>query len=146
MSCCYVIAGNHGLVKIGMSTNPEARLATLQTGSPHKLRLAYVLATNIDAAQIEGEVHRILDKNRCAGEWFDVTPQRAEEVVNSVCDSFGLTPVASGTNREMHYVARASATPRMEYYDWVWWAFKNFLKWSVVAFVAYVTWVIVTAQ
>ena len=82
------------MCKIGISTDPELRLAALQTGSHVALKLHYVLAfNNIDPRQIEYEAHRLLDRYRCAGEWFDVTPQMAEEAVNAAGAHFGIKTV-----------------------------------------------------
>lgn len=66
----YVIRGDHGLVKIGRSADPEARLASLQTASPFHLDLAHVMPVAGSAFDIEQEAHAILDRYRRAGEWF----------------------------------------------------------------------------
>jgi Meiotically up-regulated gene 113 len=87
----YVITGPHHMCKIGISTDPELRLATLQTGSHVALKLHYVLALqSIDPRMVESEAHRILDRYRCSGEWFDVTPQMAEDAVNQAAANFGI--------------------------------------------------------
>ena len=38
----YVIRGEHGLIKVGSSTNPRARLAQLRTASPFPLEIDYL--------------------------------------------------------------------------------------------------------
>ena len=91
VSGVYVITGAHNMCKIGISTDPELRLAALQTGSHIKLKLHYVLALKtIDPRVIEEMAHRILDKYRCAGEWFDVTPIMAEDAVNAAAKHYGI--------------------------------------------------------
>jgi hypothetical protein len=90
----YVIQGDHGLVKIGVTTNMDARLAQLRTASAFPLRPTYALAVQIDARQIEGEVNRRLDDHRCSGEWFDCPPQVAERTINEVAADFGI-PIAT---------------------------------------------------
>lgn len=90
----YVIQGDHGLVKIGVTTNMDARLAQLRTASAFPLRPTYALAVQIDARQIEGEVHRRLDDHRCSGEWFDCSPEVAERTINEVAADFGI-PIAT---------------------------------------------------
>jgi Meiotically up-regulated gene 113 len=87
----YVITGAHNMCKIGISTDPELRLAALQTGSHVPLKLHYVLVLKtIDPRAVEVEAHRILDKHRCAGEWFDVTPEIAEAAVNRAAANLGV--------------------------------------------------------
>ena len=95
LSYVYVIAGSQGTVKVGYSTNPQMRLAALQTASPGRLDLAYALATDIDGRMIEAEAHRILDRHRLAGEWFDVSPQIATEAVEQAARNMGLPLVSS---------------------------------------------------
>lgn len=90
----YVIEGDHGLVKVGVTTNMDARLAQLRTASAFPLRPTYALAVQIDARQIEGEVHRRLDDHRCSGEWFDCSPEVAERTINEVAADFGI-PIAT---------------------------------------------------
>lgn len=78
----FVEAEGTNLVKIGESiSNPEWRMAQLQTGSPVKLELAgyaVVFTTKLDrlalkktAARVERFVHRRFDEVRQHGEWFD---------------------------------------------------------------------------
>jgi hypothetical protein len=79
---CYVIRSADGLVKIGTSTNVAARLRALQTSSPHRLELLHAfLVTDNGARELEGEAHRLLDRHRCHGEWFDVTADAAVQAV-----------------------------------------------------------------
>lgn len=78
----YVITGQHGKSKIGVSGNPIARLAQLQTGSPDALALAFIGATNGGGYRVEAEAKRILAKQSLAtDEWFDVQPELAISVV-----------------------------------------------------------------
>jgi hypothetical protein len=65
---------NHdaGAVKIGFSANPEARLKTLQTGSPHPLEL---LGKWPGGESDEAAVHDALAPHRLEGEWFQDSPE-----------------------------------------------------------------------
>jgi Meiotically up-regulated gene 113 len=42
----YVIGGDHGRQKIGVSDDPRRRIGELQTGSPFPLRFAFVGQTD----------------------------------------------------------------------------------------------------
>lgn len=76
----YVIAGEHGLSKIGISRDPDARLATLRTSSPYRLDLFHVTPAQ-DAFAVEQEAHAALNQFRANGEWFGVSPQVAVRAV-----------------------------------------------------------------
>ena len=76
----YVIRGDHNLLKIGISTNPNARLAQLRTASPFRLDFAFVCAFQGGyevARLIEQSVHMRLAKYQTSGEWFDVPLEMA---------------------------------------------------------------------
>jgi hypothetical protein len=68
----YVVRGDHGLRKIGISTNPNARLAQLRTASPFPLQFEYVAMLSGDALGVEQMVHATLENYRQEGEWFAV--------------------------------------------------------------------------
>jgi hypothetical protein len=69
-SFVYVIEGQAGHHKIGVSRDRIQRLAELQTGSPVPLRFAYIGATPGLGYNIEGRAHELLDAHRKEGEWF----------------------------------------------------------------------------
>lgn len=75
----YVISGDHGRQKIGVTDNPPQRLAQLQTGSPFKLRYEFVGLTEGTGFDIEGEAHFLLSRHKSPGgdEWFTVPPEVA---------------------------------------------------------------------
>lgn len=58
------------VVKIGISKNPWARLAELQTGNPEKLQVVATVKTDRSS---EVEIHDILKDARVNGEWFRYT-------------------------------------------------------------------------
>ena len=76
----YVISAPSHPVKIGIAKDPEKRLAALQTGFPHRL-LIHFTASVSNGRSVERACHMTLSANRLEGEWFDVTPDRAIEVV-----------------------------------------------------------------
>jgi len=67
----YVIGeGNgNGIVKIGHSYSPAARLGGIQTGNPKKVQLLLVVP---EAGQHEDALHRRFSSHRLGGEWFDL--------------------------------------------------------------------------
>lgn len=85
----YVIESANNTVKIGYSSNPEARLATLQTGSGLPLSLNYVVACG-DPGLVEQRAHEVLAKHRLQGEWFDCTPDAAVAAIHMAAHQVGV--------------------------------------------------------
>lgn len=56
-----------GLVKIGVSNDPVARMTTLQVGSPVPLELLVAIVGDI---ALERTLHAIFSRDRAHGEWF----------------------------------------------------------------------------
>lgn len=75
----YIIESAAGLVKVGIAGNLEKRLRSLQTGSPHKLRLvdAFFLPDKKFAKTVENQAHERFSFSRAEGEWFRVAPDIA---------------------------------------------------------------------
>lgn len=74
---CYIVDGEMcGPVKIGVSAAPVARTRELQTGSPHRLMLAFcaMLDSRERAVRLERFLHDDLAEFAMSGEWFDVEP------------------------------------------------------------------------
>jgi hypothetical protein len=69
--------------KIGISSNPHARLLTMQTGSPLKLYLCATFAcpSRAIAEQVEREAHTELAEWRLHGEWFDLPDDLCHEPI-----------------------------------------------------------------
>lgn len=68
----YVIgADGSPAVKIGTSTNPARRLASMQTSTPFALSL---LATFDGGHELEQALHREFADQRVRREWFDLSP------------------------------------------------------------------------
>lgn len=63
----FVQIGEDGPVKIGWARDVKRRLAQLQTGQPHKLRLLGQIPGGLTA---ERKVHEKLAAHRMTGEWF----------------------------------------------------------------------------
>ena len=73
----YVVRGDHGQCKIGVTSNPIARIASLRTCSPFPISFAFIGAVDKNAALVEREAHRLLNDRRGQGEWFDTAPELA---------------------------------------------------------------------
>lgn len=65
--CVYMIAGG-GRLKIGLSDDPIARVAAMQTGSPVPLELVACMS---GGSMLESELHARFDRLRVYGEWFE---------------------------------------------------------------------------
>jgi predicted GIY-YIG superfamily endonuclease len=88
----YVIqAGDDGPCKIGVSANPERRLAQLQTGNSARLVLValYLCQTWLIAKTLEASVHVALAPFRLMGEWFRVTPETACREIEKQATNLG---------------------------------------------------------
>jgi hypothetical protein len=91
----YVVGTlNPTCIKVGMATDPIARLAQLQTGNHEKLYLHRVFWTfKPDAArQLESCSHSFLAKKskRLVGEWFECSPMIAHDTIINACRSLVL--------------------------------------------------------
>ena len=90
----YVISGDHGRQKIGVSDDPRRRIAELQTGSPFNLSFEFIGQTDGTGYDIEGEAHFLLNKHKAPGgdEWFIVPPEVA------------ITAVMAGARQRGHSI------------------------------------------
>jgi hypothetical protein len=67
-----VIGPTRGLQKIGMATDPQARLASLQTASPIDLLIHAAIAVPFGAApDVEHQAHCLLGRMCVRNEWFE---------------------------------------------------------------------------
>ncbi len=98
ISHIYVVKGDHEHVKIGVTKNPEARLAQLQTGSSRKIEYAFIAPTSGDPCAIEREAHAMLARSRLSGEWFDVPPELAIAAVTGAAAKLGQSLAAKPAN------------------------------------------------
>jgi hypothetical protein len=80
-SVVYVIGGQTGAQKIGISVAPSQRVATMQVYSPVKLVVHHRTDPSGDARLVERVAHQLLAEKRLHGEWFDV---QIEEAVTAV--------------------------------------------------------------
>lgn len=84
----YVIEADNGHVKIGISRNPQNRLAQLQTATSLQLSLAHVEQTE-RASELEQATHTVLASKRLIGEWFNAS---VAEAVRTIKDCLATLP------------------------------------------------------
>jgi hypothetical protein len=89
----YVISGDHGRQKIGVSNDPRQRIAQLQTGSPFPLKFEFVGLTDGNGYEIEVEAHFLLNRHKATGgdEWFMVPPEVAITAVMAAARQRGCS-------------------------------------------------------
>lgn len=66
-------------VKIGISTEPNGRLASIQTSCPFPIGIVHRqrMPDREIAKAVEYAVHTVRQKHRSHGEWFEMTPAEA---------------------------------------------------------------------
>lgn len=72
MKKVYLIRGNDGKYKIGVSKTPKKRIKPIQTGNPDQLVIVDVYESN-NAYKIESALHNKYAYARNVGEWFDLS-------------------------------------------------------------------------
>jgi predicted GIY-YIG superfamily endonuclease len=110
-SFIYVVKSGNGLCKIGMTTNPNARLAQLRSGSASPLEFAWIGAPKADTIAIEREAHKMLDQYRRNGEWFAVAPDAAVGAIHSVAYRRGQ-PVLDLTADQAERIRQIACMPQ----------------------------------
>ena len=70
MKSVYIISAGDNKYKIGVSSEPEKRLKTLNIGSSEELSLIYVGDPIYNAFEIEGLIHKKLKEFKLKREWF----------------------------------------------------------------------------
>lgn len=78
----YLIKHELGPIKIGVSRAPWARLRSLQVGSPFELEVKSTIRTNVPEL-LEEYLHQRYDDSRIRGEWFELSEQEEEYLVNT---------------------------------------------------------------
>lgn len=101
--------GVKGPVKIGVTSSPDARLATLSTGSPRALTFACVVGANSrDVAHfLENAMHQKFADRRLNGEWFDIGVGVATQMLIDIFDDCLLALVAKNAidwHSYRHYI------------------------------------------
>lgn len=99
-SFVYVIEDAGGMTKVGVSTDPESRLLTLQTANPSRISIHFTLPciNSRLAYKIENKAHSILLDQKANGEWFSCGASKAVSAVvqaalEVAADDFGFVTV-----------------------------------------------------
>ena len=88
-SAVYAISRDQSRnVKIGRSIKPYKRLKDLQVCSPEGLfMLGFLEVSSADAVRLEQMAHRALESRCIGGEWFDLDPKYAVDLLQYYADS-----------------------------------------------------------
>lgn len=84
----YIIQNKAGEIKIGKSDKPIKRLAQLQTGNSHKLKLLAVVKTK--DKYLERRLHSMFFFHKKHGEWFNLTPNGIELLLDYLRERYSL--------------------------------------------------------
>jgi hypothetical protein len=79
----YVAANDAGLVKIGITGNPDARLSQLRYASESPVRYAWIAAPQGAAFAIEQDALRALAEYKHSGEWLTASAELAIGAINT---------------------------------------------------------------
>jgi hypothetical protein len=91
-SFVYIVqAGEDGPVKIGAAARPTLRVVELQVANWQELHLRAAVPVKA-CGHIEGIAHAIAAKYSIRGEWFDLSPARAVEIVLAAVVAAGQDP------------------------------------------------------
>jgi hypothetical protein len=131
-SFVYVVRGDHNLVKIGVTTNPRARLASLRTASAFPIDFSYIAVTPGTGFDIEQAAHTMLASHRCNGEWFDVAPEMAVAAIAGAAHKLGhpLLPVTLDRADQILQICHAGGiAPKDDGYPFG--TLPGFIKWPL---------------
>lgn len=121
----YVIGASKGALKIGVATDPQARLKGLQDGNPLFLSIKYTANFNeVEAFIVEGATHEILADRRARGEWFNISLRQAVTAIQQALKVTGIReqlsfslPQKAPTKRKVRGLANACEALGINYFD-----------------------------
>jgi hypothetical protein len=79
----YVAVNDAGLVKVGITGNPDARLSQLRYASESPVRYAWIAAPQGEALAIEQDALRALAEYQHSGEWLTASAETAIGAINT---------------------------------------------------------------
>jgi len=77
----FIFKEDEDICKIGYSANPEKRLSNIQTGNEAKLE---IYETIPGGKYIEGLLHQIFEPQLIRGEWYRITREQVDAVVDLI--------------------------------------------------------------
>lgn len=83
-----------GLIKIGVSNNPFARLESMRTANPRSLQIIelYLFHSRDEAFAVERMVHEYMKSHCVTREWFDGSGAPEHEAFSMCCHRVGYHP------------------------------------------------------
>lgn len=80
----YVLEMDSGLVKIGISSKPNTRFATIETSSGCSVINKYISPPCANARDLEKDAHRYFKNHRKKGEFFQCSFSEAVEFITKI--------------------------------------------------------------
>lgn len=92
-------------IKVGYSSDPEKRMARLQTGNHEKLRLILKIkcVSVSHARRLERDIHRILGDQNIALEWFRIKKGQLSKIMFKYADSQDVSEIVRTDIQSPHY-------------------------------------------
>lgn len=114
----YVVKGDHGRCKIGITGNVAARLSALRTASAFPIEYAWIGAPQGKGVAIERDAHTMLNRYRNNGEWFSVSPDAAVGAICAAAHRLGqaMLEVTPERAEQIRIIALAEAARQPKHY------------------------------
>jgi len=110
--CIYFITDGQ-YIKIGVSLDPDRRMAGMQTGFANRLSMvgSFIIKGEgrYTAYDIEQELHRKLSHANVSGEWFSASIQEIDKEFWKICKKY-VKRAELDKNRDIIVAARAALT------------------------------------
>ena len=90
---------NAGLIKVGLSINPQERIKQLAVGNP-SIRLLYKSQCISNCLYVEQNIHKKLESSHVSGEWFSCSTKYAISSVKAEVVLSGAAPVEAAIDHE----------------------------------------------
>lgn len=135
-SFIYVIEGEGGKHKIGISSDPIRRISELQTGSPVALKFSFIAVSSHPVIEIETLAHNLLTNYRTSGEWFCVPASVAIGAIFEGANKLGhsIQQVQTEMVPEVIRLSKKNAlqSPWIDQHPFVFWFAIISLLWSAL--------------
>ena len=71
------------ILKIGKSLKPNKRFKSLNTSTPFTLELEWLIEYDEKEENLERDLHKLFDKYRSKGEWFNISMEDVFEILDN---------------------------------------------------------------